>query len=77
MRKKPTITIDEEVYQGLYDVVGRRRISRFIEKLVRPYMIVQNLEAAYREMAEDEEREADKLEWVEATIGNTSDETWI
>ncbi|MEA3350100.1 MAG: addiction module antitoxin [Chloroflexota bacterium] len=77
MRKKPTITIDEEVYQGLYDVLGRRRISRFIEKLVRPYMIVQNLEAAYREMAEDEEREADKLEWVEAAIGNTSDETWI
>jgi len=31
MQKKLTITIDEQVYEGLYAVVGRRRISRFIE----------------------------------------------
>ena len=38
MRKKLTITIDEDVYAGLYRVVGRRRISRFIESLVRPHV---------------------------------------
>ncbi len=36
MQKKLTITIDERVYAGLHTVVGRRRISRFIESLVRP-----------------------------------------
>jgi len=36
MQKKLTITIDEQVYEGLHAVIGRRRISRFIEDLVRP-----------------------------------------
>ncbi|RLD10425.1 MAG: addiction module antitoxin [Chloroflexota bacterium] len=75
MQKKLTITIDEDVYQGLYNVVGPRRISRFIEELVRPYVISQGLETAYQQMAQDEMREAEALEWAEATIGDVSDET--
>lgn len=75
MLKKLTITIDEEVYDGLYQVVGRRRISRFIEDLVRPHVLAQDLEAAYEQMATDEEREAEALEWAEAMIGDVSDET--
>jgi len=74
MRKKLTITIDEHVYEGLHAVVGQRRISRFIEDLVRPHVLSPDLEAAYVEMAQDEEREADALEWAEATIGDVSDE---
>jgi predicted CopG family antitoxin len=75
VRKKLTITIDEEVYKGLYTVVGPRRISRFIEELVRPYVMLPELEAAYKQMAQDEEREAEALEWAEATLGDVSDET--
>jgi hypothetical protein len=74
MQKKLTITIDEKVYDGLYNVIGRRRISRFIEDLVRPHVVSQDLEAAYREMAQDEAREAEALEWAEATVGDVSDE---
>ncbi len=74
MRKKLTITIDEQVYEGLQAVIGRGRISRFIEDLVRPYVIYQELEAAYKQMAQDEEREAEALEWAEATVGDVSDE---
>ena len=51
MQKKLTITVDEKVYEGLHKVVGLRRISRFIEDLVRPYVIEPDLEAAYRKMA--------------------------
>jgi len=76
MQKKLTISIDEQVYKGLYKVIGPRRISRFIEDLVRPYVLNQELEAAYEEMAQDEEREAEALEWAEALIGDTADETW-
>lgn len=75
MRKKLTITIDEEVYQGLYSVVGPRKISRFIENLVRPHVLIPDMEAAYQEMAQDEEREAEALEWAESTLGDVSDET--
>lgn len=75
MRKKLTITIDEHVYAGLHEVVGRRRISRFIETLVRPHISREHLEAAYKDMAADERREADALSWAEATIGDVRDES--
>ena len=39
MQKRLTITIDEDVYAGLYKVVGKRKISSFIESLVRPHVI--------------------------------------
>lgn len=74
MQKKLTITIDEHVYEGLHATIGRRHISRFIEDLVRPYVIDQELEGAYKQMAQDEEREAEALEWAEATVGDASDE---
>ncbi len=46
MHKKLTITVDERVYAGLHTVVGRRRINRFIESLVRPHVIGKDLEVA-------------------------------
>lgn len=76
MQKKLTITIAEEVYKGLYEVVGPRRISRFIEDLVRPHVLYPDLEAAYAEMAREEEREKAALEWAEATVGDVGDEAW-
>ncbi|MEA3342176.1 MAG: addiction module antitoxin [Chloroflexota bacterium] len=74
MQRELTITIDEQVYKGLYRVAGTRRISRFIEDLVRPHVTHPDLEAAYRQMARDEERELLALEWAEATIGDVSNE---
>jgi hypothetical protein len=75
VQKKLTITLDQRVYEGLHAVIGRRRISRFIESLVRPHVIGKDLEAAYREMAQEEAREAEALDWAEATIGDVADET--
>ncbi|HEV2970034.1 MAG TPA: hypothetical protein VGY55_08590 [Pirellulales bacterium] len=74
MQKKLTITVDERVYQGLHTVVGRRRISHFIETLVRPFVVGKDLDLAYRQMAKEETREAEALEWAEATIGDIGDE---
>ena len=75
MQKKLTITVDEQVYSGLHSIVGRRNISQFINSLVRPHVLKPDLEAAYSHMAADESREADALEWAEATIGDVKDET--
>ena len=74
MHKKLTITLDEAIYEGLHQVVGRRRISRFIEDLVRPHVLNARLEAEYAQMAGDELREAEALEWSEATIGDVRHE---
>lgn len=68
MQKKLTVTVDEEVYEGLYRVVGQRKISKFIEELVRPYVTSPDLDAAYREMAADEAREQEALDWAEGTL---------
>jgi len=75
MQKKLTITLDERVYEGLHRIVGRRRISRFLESLARPHVMGRDLEAAYRQMAREEARETEALEWAEATVGNVADET--
>ena len=37
MHKKLTITVDEKVYAGLHKTIGPRKISKFVEELVRPY----------------------------------------
>jgi predicted CopG family antitoxin len=75
MHKKLTITVDEEVYEGLHRVVGRQKISQFIETLVRPHVVPQDLAAAYREMAADERREAEAHQWAEATVRDVADES--
>ncbi len=74
MQKKLTVTIDEEVYEGLRQVIGPRKISRFIEDLVRPHVIKKELYAAYEEMAGDEVRESEALEWADSTFGDVNDE---
>ena len=72
MQKKLTVTIDEEVYKGLRKVIGPRKISRFIEDLVRPHVTKKDIYAAYKEMAADEVRESEALEWAEATFGDVN-----
>ena len=74
MQKKLTITVHEDVYTGLRKVIGPRKISRFIEDLVRPHVVKAKLEAAYKQMAQDEAREAQALEWSEGTVGDVARE---
>ena len=75
MQKKLTVTIDEEVYKGLHKTIGPRKISKFIEGLVRPHVIRPNLELAYAEMAKDKRREKEALEWAEVTFKDVGHET--
>jgi hypothetical protein len=71
MRKRLTISIDVSVHDGLVRVVGRGKISRFLEALARPYVLNDELEAAYQAMAADAKREREALAWSNALIGDT------
>jgi predicted CopG family antitoxin len=62
MQQKMTITIDREVYDALYRVVGKGNISKFLENLARPHV-----------MAADTEREREALEWSNGLIGSVND----
>ena len=74
MQKKLTITIDEEVYEGLHKTIGPRKISRFVQELVRPHVVRPDLDSAYAEMAKDKKREKEAIEWAEATFRDIAHE---
>jgi hypothetical protein len=69
MQKKLTITINEQIYEGLYRLVGPRKISGFIEDLVRPHVLYPDLERAYAELTQNTAREGAASEW---TSGDTT-----
>jgi predicted CopG family antitoxin len=75
MHKRMTITLDEDVYDGLVRVIGRRKISQFLEDLARPHVMQDDLTSAYQAMAADMDREKEALEWSNALIGDVADAT--
>ena len=74
MHRKMTITLDEVVYEGLYRTVGRRKMSQFIEDLLRPHVVDTSLDAGYLAMAADKAREADAMEWCNALSKDMANE---
>jgi hypothetical protein len=66
MHKRMTITLDEAVYEGLWRTIGKRRMSQFIEDLLRPHVMGASLEDGYKAMAQDQDREAEATEWTNA-----------
>ncbi len=74
MHRRMTITLDEAVYEGLYRTIGKRRMSQFIEDLLRPHVMDTTLDDGYRAMAADKDREAEATEWCNAIAGDMVDE---
>jgi len=56
------------VYNDLYAVIGKRKISKFIENLIKPHIVGDNLSLAYQEMAQDAKREIEACQWTEGLI---------
>jgi len=66
MHKRMTITLDEAVYEGLNRRIGKRRMSQFIEDLLRPHVLDTALDEGYQAMAADKTREAEAGQWCNA-----------
>jgi len=75
MHKRMTITLDEDVYDGLYRTVGKRQMSQFIEDLLRPHVLDTALDDGYRAMAADAEREVAAQDWCNALAKDMIRET--
>ena len=59
MTRKLTITVTTDFYEGLVRSAGHRKIGAFIEKHLTPLVASNaNLDAGYRAMAADAERES-------------------
>ena len=65
MSKKLTITVDDEVYVGPHTIVGRRRISRFLNDLARPHVLRADLTEGYQGDGGGRGTGARSREWVE------------
>ncbi len=68
MQKRMTITLDETVYDGLMRVVGRGKVSQFLESLARPHVLDASMDDGYRAMRNDTQREAEASEWINGLI---------
>ena len=75
MHKRMTITLDEAVYEGLNRTVGKRRMSQFIEDLLRPHVLDTAMDDGYWAMAQDKDREVEAQEWCSALLKDMADET--
>ena len=73
MHKRMTITLDEDVYDGLYRTVGKRQISQFVSDILRPHVSDRTLDGGYRDMAADAEREGEAGEWLTALANDGAD----
>ncbi len=72
MQKRMTITLDEAVYDGLMRVVGRGRVSQFLESLARPHVLDASMDEGYRAMRSDSQREAEASEWINGLISDAA-----
>ena len=75
MQKRLTISMDEDVYNGLLRVIGRGKVGHFLQELARP-LVLENLDLneGYRAMAADREREDEAAEWVSGLTNGMADE---
>ncbi len=74
MHKKMTITLDEAVYEGLYRTIGKRKMSQFIEDLLRPHVMDTSMDSGYKAMAADKDREDEAMEWCNAIASDMTNE---
>lgn len=72
MQKRMTITLDETVYDGLMRVVGRGKVSQFLESLARPHVLDASMDDGYRAMSNDTQREAEASEWINGLIADSA-----
>ena len=52
MQKKLTLSVNAEIYEALHKMAGKRKIGRFIENLVRPYIASDGLQETTAQDAE-------------------------
>ena len=72
-QKRMTFTLDETVYDDLMRVVGRGKVSEFLESLARPHLLDASMDDGYRAMSCDAQREAEASEWINGLVADSAD----
>ncbi len=70
--KKLTILVDANTHRALIKKVGRGNIGRFLIDAAKPHLANDtHVRAGYAEMAKDQAREKEALEWSENLINDS------
>ena len=80
-KTKATLMLDTSVYEAIKARVGARGVGAYLSKLAQPELAradySDDIDAGYRAMAADEEREREAAEWVSgATEEIVGDNNW-
>ena len=54
MQTTVTVTLDDNIYEGLNRIIGQNDINKVIESLIHRYVADHDLEEAYRMMAQSD-----------------------
>ena len=65
-KKKITLMLDAEVYEGLQQKVGLRKVGDYLSRLARPYVVEADLAASYQALAADTERNQEAYAWEQS-----------
>jgi hypothetical protein len=67
-----TFMLDETAYDGLVRVVGRGKVSQFLQALARPLVLDASMDDGYRAMRKDTQRQADASESITGLIADSA-----
>jgi hypothetical protein len=67
-----TFMLDEIAYDGLMRVVGRGKVSQFLQALARPLVLDASMDDGFRAMRNDTQRQADASESITGLIADSA-----
>jgi len=71
MPRQLLITLPDVIYDELRRRAGQDDVSGYIQRLIRPDQTSDDdLEAGYRAMAADQDREREAQDWIESDPGD-------
>jgi predicted CopG family antitoxin len=71
MPRQLLITLPDDIYDELRRRAGQDDVSGYIQRLIRPDQTSDDdLEAGYRAMAADQDREREAHDWIESDPGD-------
>lgn len=80
MTTKITISLDQEIVDGLRSRYGKGQISQFINTVLRPYFSQKDLENSYKELAKEYKESSELTELSEdfelASSKDITNEAW-
>jgi hypothetical protein len=75
-KKKITLMIDLDVYNGLKQKVSSRSMGAFLSQIIRPHVVTNSLEASYLALAKADELSSESRDWESIDSEIKADNVW-